>query len=187
MLQQLLRKWWVILLQGILLVALSFYIFTNPAAALAGISIWFGTIVLVTGLIGIMGWLFGDKKDRESMSLLWSVLTFAVGILMLLHLLATAKILTVVLGIWVLVSGILLLQNGLLLKNNNYGGWIMIILGVLSAVVALMMIFDISTGAVAITSLLGLQVLVTGISLMLLSLAKKMLLNKVSDKLGAMR
>ena len=44
MLQLLFRKWWVILLQGILLIILSIYIFQHPVEVLAGISLWCGIL-----------------------------------------------------------------------------------------------------------------------------------------------
>jgi uncharacterized membrane protein HdeD (DUF308 family) len=51
----------------------------------------------------------------------------------------------------------------------------MVIAGVLSAVAAVMIVFDLGTGAVGISTLLGLQVLLTGIALVLLSFTKKIL------------
>ena len=77
MLQLLFRKWWVILLQGILLIILSFYIFQHPVEVLAGISLWCGLLVLAAGLLGITAWLASDKAESESMSLLWSILSAA--------------------------------------------------------------------------------------------------------------
>ena len=77
MLQLLFKKWWVVLLQGILLIILSIYIFQNPVAVLTGISFWFGLVVLATGLLGIIAWLAADKPEREGMSPFWSILTAA--------------------------------------------------------------------------------------------------------------
>ena len=92
MFQLLFRKWWVVLLQGILLIILSIYIFQNPVEVLAGISFWCGLLVLAAGLLGIIAWLAADKSEREGMSLFWSILTAAFGLLMLLHLFVTMKI-----------------------------------------------------------------------------------------------
>jgi uncharacterized membrane protein HdeD (DUF308 family) len=65
MLKLLFRKWWVVLLQGILLIILSVYIFQNPVAVLTGISFWFGLVVLATGLLGIIGWwLLINQKEK---------------------------------------------------------------------------------------------------------------------------
>ena len=77
MFQLLFRKWWVVLLQGILLIILSIYIFQNPVEVLAGISFWCGLLVLAAGLLGIIAWLAADKPEREGMSLFWSILTAA--------------------------------------------------------------------------------------------------------------
>lgn len=185
--QLLFRKWWVILLQGILLIILSIYIFNNPAIVLAGISLWFGFILLVTGLVGIISWWAGDKEEREDMSLLWSVLTMVFALLILFNLLAAMKIVTIVFGFWILLSGAWLFKNGWALKGSFPGGWVMVVIGVLSLLLAANMIFDIGIGAVAIATLLGVQVLLIGIALLLLSFAKKMLIGKMRDKIEAVR
>jgi uncharacterized membrane protein HdeD (DUF308 family) len=49
----------------------------------------------------------------------------------------------------------------------------MVIADVLSAVAAVMMTFNVGTGAISISILFGLQVLLTGIALVLLSLGRK--------------
>jgi len=187
MLQLLFRKWWVVLLQGILLIILSIYIFQNPVEVLAGISLWFGLLVLAAGVLGIIGWLAADKPEREGMSLFWSILTAALGLLMLLHLLATMKTLTVIFGLWMLVTGLLLVQSGWSLRSKHSFGWAMVIAGVLSAVAAVMMIFNVGTGAVGISTLFGLQVLLTGIVLVLLSFAKKVVAGRVKDKIASLK
>jgi uncharacterized membrane protein HdeD (DUF308 family) len=177
--QSLTTKWWVILLQGILLIILSIYIFNNPAGVLAGISLWFGLLVTGAGLVGIIAWLASSKVERESMSLLWAILTFVFGLLLLFNLLATMKTLTVIFGLWCLLSGFFLLSTGWSLKKVNSTGWVMVIAGVLCVVAAVMMIMNIGSGAIAISTLLGLQVLFTGIALVLLSFAKRMVVKTV--------
>ena len=187
MLKLLFRKWWVVLLQGFLLIILSIYIFQHPLAVLAGISFWCGLLVLAAGLLGIIAWLAVDKTERDGMSLLWSILTAALGLLMLLKLLATMKILTVFFAWWMLLTGMLLVQSGWSLKSKNSFGWIMIIAGMLSGVAAIMMAFKIGTGAVGISTLLGLQVLLTGLALVLLSFAKKMVAGRIKDKIESLK
>lgn len=183
MLQLLSRKWRVLLLQGILLIILSIYIFQNPAAVLTGISLWFGLVVLATGLLGIIA----DKPEREGTSLFWSILTAALGLLMVLYLFATMKILTVIFGLWMLVTGVVLAQSGWSLKRKKLFGWVMVIAGVLSAVAAVMMIFNVGTGAIGMSTLFGLQVLLTGIVLVLLSLGKKVVAGRVRDKIESLK
>ena len=185
MLEQLFRKWWVILLQGILLIMLGIYFFNNPAPVLAGISFWFGLLVLTAGLVGIIGWIFADKSERDAMSLLWSIVTALFGSQMLFHLMATTKVITVFFGIWVLASGLLLLMNSSL--GNHPIRWVAAITGVLSVIAAVMIIFNVGLGMIAISTLLGLQVLITGIELVLLSFAKKTVTAKVKDRVDSLK
>jgi uncharacterized membrane protein HdeD (DUF308 family) len=97
------------------------------------------------------------------------------------------KILTVIFGLWMLLTGVLLAQSGWSLKRENSFGWAMVIAGVLSAVAAVMMIFNVGTGAVGISTLFGLQVLLTGIVLVLLAFAKKVVAGRVKDKIESLR
>src|SRR5206468_1060067 len=158
-----------------------------PQANHAVRSVAFGLLVLAAGVLGIIGWLAADKPESEGMSLFWSILTAALGLLMLLHLLATMKTLTVIFGLWMLVTGLLLVQSGWSLRSKNSFGWIMVIAGVLSAVAAVMVVFNIGTGAIGISTLFGLQVLLTGIALVLLSFAKKVVAGRVKDKIESLK
>jgi len=187
MLKLLLKKWWVILLQGILLIILSIYIFNNPETVLTGLSLWIGILVLSAGLLGIIAWVAADTEARENMSLLWSALTAVLGVVMLLHLTSTMKTLTVLFGIWMLVTGLFFLNRGWAVKDRSSLGWIMVVAGVLSAIAAVMMIFDMGTGAVGISTLLGISVLLTGIALIVLSIVKKVVVGHVKDKVTALK
>jgi len=182
MAQQLFSKWWVLLLQGILLIILSIYIFSNPVDILAGVSFWFGILVLVTGALGVIAWLAATKAERENMSLLWSILAVAFGLLMTTHVLATMKMVTIVLGWWFLLAGILLFSIGWATKKANASGWLVVLVGVFSVIAGIMIIFDIGSGAVAVSTLLGLQVLFSGIALIVLSMAKKSVKDFVKEK-----
>ncbi len=187
MLQILFKKWWVILLQGILLIILSIFIFNNPTAVLAGLSLWFTIIVIITGLAGIISWFGAGKYEKDGMSLLWSVITCLFGLLMAFNLLDTMKIITLIFGLWVLMSAVFLFRLGWSLKNDNTIGWILLVAGGLSVAIAVMMLFNIGIGVIAISTLLGLQVIFTGISLVLLSFAKKKLAGVFSAQIGALK
>jgi uncharacterized membrane protein HdeD (DUF308 family) len=54
-------------------------------------------------------------------------------------------------------------------------------------VAAVMMVFNIGTGAIGISTLLGLQVLLTGVALVLLAFAKKVVAGRIKDKIESLR
>ena len=186
MLKLLFRRWWVLLIQGILLIILAIFIFNNPLNVLAGLSIWVGILIIFAGIAGILAWFGADKEERESGSLLWSIVTVLFGIVLLSNLLATMKALTILFGVWLMIGGIHLIRSGLALRREtSSSGLLIIITGVLAVLVAIATIFKIGTGAVTISLLLGLQVLLIGIAVVIFSIAKKMVVGKIKDRLGS--
>ena len=177
------KKWWVILIQGILMLILGILIFNNPAEVLTGISLWLGILVLITGLLGIFGWLFAGKEHRDSGSLIWSIISLLFGLFMLMNLFAAMKAITIIFGIWVLFTGFSLLRTGWSIKSDTFIGWILLIVGIFSVIAGLMMIFNLGTGAEGIAVILGVQVILAGVSLILLSFVKKAVVEKIK-KLG---
>lgn len=182
MLNTILRKWWLILLQGILMIVLSYFIFDNPAAVLAGISLWFGIIVIMIGITGIAGWMVTPSSGRETFSLIWSVLTALFGLLMLMNMFATMKTLTIIFGIWMMVTGYNLFTSGWPRRQDGWMGWLLVIVGILSALAGIMMITNIGAGAIGISTLLGFQVLLAGIALVLFAFVKKTVVTKVGER-----
>jgi uncharacterized membrane protein HdeD (DUF308 family) len=185
MLQPVFRKWWLILIQGILMIVLSIYILNNPVSVLASLSIWFGLLVLAAGLLGIFAWLSANKSGKENISLFWTIITAIFGLWLLFNLSATMKTLTTVFGLWMLVTGVHLVKSGWSLKKENAMGWIMVIAGILSAAASLMIFLNMDAGAIGISTLLGLQVLITGITLIMISFTKRAVMGIENDKLEA--
>ncbi|HEX6846890.1 MAG TPA: DUF308 domain-containing protein [Chitinophagaceae bacterium] len=186
MLRFLFRKWWVLLIQGILLILLAILIFNNPLDVLAGLSIWVGILILFAGIAGVFAWFGADKNEREGGSLLWSIITLLFGIILLSNLLVTMKALTILFGVWLLIGGIHLIRSGLALRRETSSpGLLIIVTGVLAVIVSLATIFNIGTGAVTISVLLGLQVLLIGIAFAILGITKKRVVEKLKDRYGS--
>ena len=60
-----LNKWWLMIVQGLLLILLSYFLF-NQADKLISISTTItGVIALLTGLVSIIGYFFAGKRERH--------------------------------------------------------------------------------------------------------------------------
>jgi uncharacterized membrane protein HdeD (DUF308 family) len=176
-----LKKWWVILIQGILMIILAFLVINNPISTLAGLSLTIASLVLLIGVLGIVWWFSAPKDDRETSTLVWSIVTAVIGILMAAKLGITMLTVTVLFGIMLLANGYHLVKNGW--ANREIGGqaWLVIIVGVLSLLCGLMSIFNIGLGAITISVMLGYQILLGGIALIALAFLKKRLVKNVSS------
>ena len=177
----LIKKWWVGLIQGIILIILSIYIFNNPLDALKGISVWIGILILFTGLVGIISWMAADRDKKEYSSLLWSFLTIVFGIILLLNLFTTTRIVEILFGLWMVFLGLHFIEDGLVFKKHQPFRWATVIAGVLCIVAAVVLIFDLGTG-IGVSLFIGVQILLAGIALVIVSFARKELVNKIMDR-----
>ena len=175
------RKWWVGLIQGIVLIILSIYIFNNPLDAMKGISIWIGLLILFTGLVGIFSWFSADK--RENTSLLWSVLTIAFGLVMLLNLFAASKIVTILFGLWMVFLGLHFIESGLVFMKHKPFRWVTVFTGVLCIVAAGVLIFGWGTG-MGVSMFIGVQILFAGIALVIFAFVKKEAATRIAERAG---
>ncbi|ULQ57180.1 DUF308 domain-containing protein [Flavihumibacter rivuli] len=182
--QTILRKWWVILIQGILMILLSFYIFNNPGVVLTGISLWISILVLGAGIAGLVAWLVSEKEDRDTGALLWSIATILFGILMLGNLFITMKTVTLFFGAWMAMTGWMLASTGWELRSVSNSGWALLIIGVLSLIAGIMMFFNMGMAATGISTILGLQVLMAGIGMIILAFIKKSVVKTVKERIG---
>ena len=177
----LIKKWWVGLIQGIILIILSIYIFNNPLDALKGISVWIGILIFFTGIMGIISWFFADRGERNYGALLWSMLTIVFGIIMLLNLFATTRIVEVLFGLWMVFLGLHFIEDGLVFKKHQPFRWATVIAGVLCIIGAVILIFEHGTG-IGVSLFIGVQILLAGIALVIVSFARKELVNKIMDR-----
>ena len=177
----LIKKWWVGLIQGIILIILSIYIFNNPLDALKGISVWIGILILFTGLVGIISWMAADRDKKEYSSLLWSFLTIVFGIILLLNLFTTTRVVEILFGLWMVFLGLHFIEDGLVFKKHQPFRWATVIAGVLCIIAAVVLIFDLGTG-IGVSLFIGVQILLAGIALVIVSFARKELVNKIMDR-----
>ncbi len=179
----LLMKWWLILLQGILLIVLSFYVFNHPGATLVGLAFWISIMIIITGIAGTVNWFLIDKTERSTGDLLWGVGTLLLGLLLFARIGIAMTLITTLLGIWMIVTGIWLVRHGSKMASEALSKWMMIITGVLSVIAGIMVIFNLGAGAVALSTIIGLQLLLAGIALIVLALVKRKYSTAVKSKL----
>lgn len=167
------RKWWVILIQGLLMILLSIIIFYNPDTVLAAVAFWLGLVVAVTGLIGVIGYFANPEEQNDFSTLLWSGAVLIIGILMLTKMLVTMKAITLVFGILVAIVGMALIYGSWSGRQKWSLWWAVALFGVCVLILGIKSITDIYSGAESISTLIGISVLVSGIGLIFLAFLKR--------------
>jgi uncharacterized membrane protein HdeD (DUF308 family) len=176
------RKWWVILIQGIILIVLSIIIFNNPDAVLTALAFWIGLIVIVTGLIGMISWFASTKEKRDTFSIIGSSTVLIIGIIMVTNTGITMKAITLLFGLLVAAVGVILISGSWNERKKWPLWWIIASIGAIALILGIKSIFDVYSGAQSISIIIGISVLLSGIGLVILSFLKKKILIVVDNK-----
>lgn len=77
------NKWWLLVVQGILLIILSYFLFTRAKQVIATTVDVIAIIALLTGAIIVFGYFFGNPSERDSIELWSGVFSGLAGIFFL--------------------------------------------------------------------------------------------------------
>ena len=77
--------------------------------------------------------------------------------------------------------GLHFIEDGLVFKKHQPFRWATVIAGVLCIIGAVILIFDLGTG-IGVNLFIGVQILLAGIALIIVSFARKELVNKIMDR-----
>lgn len=165
------KNWWLYLVIGILLALGSIYVFMTPLASFVSLALVFSMLMLFDGI----GTIITSISNRDNIKgwgwhLAIGIIGTLIGIGLVSHPLITMAILPFYIGFWTLMKGSMLIGISFDMKSNDSDSWWMIlILGILVAVIAMMMILNPFFGASVIVYLAGMTLLMTGIALIILS------------------
>ena len=156
-------------LRGIAALVLGFFALTRPGSVLLGLVLLFGAYALVDGILALVS----AAKEQAEYGRGWLVLEGVVDILIGLATFAwpgiTMLALTYLIAIWAIIKGILELVGAVRLRKYIRHEWLYIVGGLLSILLGVAIFGRPITGALAITSILGIYGLFFGAVLLGLS------------------
>jgi uncharacterized membrane protein HdeD (DUF308 family) len=169
------KYWWLILLRGIILIALAWYVFVNPVGALVGLALYIGIGLLITGIFEISTALSLRKvNDNWGWNLAGGIIDGLFGLVLLSNPGVSAAVIPFVVGFWMMVSGVIIFINSFEVKKSGMPAWWLgLISGILTVIVGYFITSNIFFGAIAITIWIGIGFLIAGIVNVMLSFRMK--------------
>ena len=160
-----LKYWWMILIKGIILVLLSFFIFRHPVSALLGLTIYIGISLMVSGFLLVFSSVSVRKMEENwGWQLAEGVVDVIFAFIMLSNPAITAAVFPFVVGFWMMVYGVILFAGSFKVKKDGDKSWWMnLVGGILTVVIGYFITVDLLAGTIAITFWLGTGVLIFGI------------------------
>ncbi|HVP20842.1 MAG TPA: HdeD family acid-resistance protein [Anaerolineaceae bacterium] len=185
MFSQILSKWWLVALRGLLAVICGILALIWPKPTLLFLVLLFGSYMLVDGIFTVITGI----AARGSFKSWWAVLLegmagILIGLLTFIWPNTTALVLLYLIAAWAMITGIFEIMAAIEFRSVIDGEWAMIFSGILSILFGVLLIAFPSAGAVGLLSLFAIYTIVSGILLMILSMRLRRL-RRVFETPGA--
>jgi uncharacterized membrane protein HdeD (DUF308 family) len=155
-----LPPWWLILIEGILLIIIGFYFFTQPLSTTMSVVFVLGIYWLISGIMGFVR-LFWDRS-MWGWKIIMGILGIVAGYIVITNPLgstATVALFTV----YMLAFTGIFVGIGDLIHAFRGGGWGAGIMGVISIVIGVWLLFNGLSAMVALPFVLGALAIFSGI------------------------
>jgi uncharacterized membrane protein HdeD (DUF308 family) len=154
-----LRYWWVILIRGILFILLGVYMVCEPISGYAALGFLFGLFILLTGIAELLRVVGDHSSSGRAWHLFLGLVDLVLGIVFITHIIASADVLRVVVGLYFLFRGISLLSY----SHFRGRSWPLILGGAITLLFGLFIIFNAVFGAITIIVFTAIAFIIMGI------------------------
>lgn len=167
MLHSLATNWWALALRGLVAVLFGLLTFFLPGITLVTLVLLFGAYALVDGVFNVIG--FFRVAAHQWALLIEGVVGIIAGVVTFAWPQITAIVLLYVIAFWAIFTGVFEIIAGVRLRKAITNEWLLIVMGVLSLLFGVVILFAPGLGALAIVLWIGAYALVFGIILLALA------------------
>jgi uncharacterized membrane protein HdeD (DUF308 family) len=151
--------WWVIAIVGVLSVVAGIILVFKPSHSLTTLAVIFGIFLLIDG-IGELISSFGRAVENRALAAILGVLAIVFGILLIRHPSGAVTAIGLLIGIWMVASGIVRLVRSLVIGTRPVLG---VIVALLEVIVGIVIVSDPHIGYATLAVLIGIWLIVSGI------------------------
>jgi uncharacterized membrane protein HdeD (DUF308 family) len=163
----LVRNWWLLALRGLIAVLLGLCAFVWPGVAIAVLVVLFGAFTLIHGAFTV--WLAVGERGQSQrwwLLLIEGLVSIAVGVITFVWPTLTIVVLLYLVAIWACVIGLLEIVTALWRWRTLKHEWLLLLVGVLSLLLGLILLFRPAAGALALLWLFGAYAIIYGVLLL---------------------
>ena len=166
----LIRNWWALALRGALAVLFGIAAFAAPGLTVAFLIALFGVYALIDGVLAIVaGVKAAEHHERFGSLLLRGIAGIAAGVVAFILPGPTAVIVTLMIGVWAIVTGALEIVAAVHL-HRAHGEWLLLLNGVLSVVFGLLLVIVPGLGILTLVWIIGAYAIIFGTIMLVLAL-----------------
>jgi uncharacterized membrane protein HdeD (DUF308 family) len=177
------RQWWVLLLQGVLGIAVGILAIIYPDIALGTIALLFAFWAIISGGAQLSaGWRVAEMRGKSWPFLVSGAASVIAGVLAVLFPGITILSLILLLGAWILVSGLMEVYTAWRIRAEITNEWVLALIGALRVLAGIIILAMPYVGAIITAALFATWAILSGIA----ALALGWRLRQVSGTMTAM-
>ncbi|HLH25531.1 MAG TPA: HdeD family acid-resistance protein [Chloroflexota bacterium] len=170
MVTQLARHWWAMAIRGVIAIVIGLIAFIWPGIAVAALVMLFGVFMFLDGIFAVVA----AVQERATVPHWWALLIEGIaGIVAGLIVWAlpglAALVLIYFIAAWALITGIMEIIAAIRLREQIEGEWRLALSGVLSVILAVLLVISPLGGILALAWLLGAYAILFGVVLLALA------------------
>lgn len=167
------------MIKGIILIVLSYFIFSHPVSAMVGLALYIGISLLITGaLLVILAISERKTEDNWGWKLAEGVIDLIFAFVLLSNPEITAAVFPFIVGFWMMVYGVMLFAGSFKLKKDGNKSWFLSMVGgILTVMFGYFITGNILAGAVTITIWISMGVFIFGI----INISTSLKMKKLND------
>ena len=162
MLHTLARNWWALALRGLAAMLFGLLTFFLPEITLVTLVLLFGAYALVDGIVNVI--VFIRVASHQWALLIEGVIGVFAGILTFAWPAITALVLLYLNAFWAVFTGVFEIIAGTRLRKAITNEWLLLVMGALSLLFGILILFAPGVGALAIVLWIGAYAFLFGIS-----------------------
>src|SRR6516225_5362891 len=167
MLHSLARNWWALALRGLVAVLFGLLTFLLPGITLVTLVLLFGAYALADGVFNLIA--FFRVASHHWALLIEGVIGIIAGILTFAWPALTALVLLYLIAFWAVFTGVFEIIAGIRLRKAITNEWLLLVMGALSLLFGILILFAPSIGALTIVLWIGAYAFLFGIFLLALA------------------
>jgi uncharacterized membrane protein HdeD (DUF308 family) len=164
------KRWWLILLRGVVAIVFGILAFAWPGLTLLTLVLLYGAFAFADGLIALATAVTGRGSAPTWWLVPVGILGIAAGILSFMFPGMTALILILLIGAWAIAHGIIEIAAAMQLRKEIRNDWLLVLAGVLSVAFGFLVIAVPGAGALGLVWAIGAYSILFGILLVGFSL-----------------
>ncbi len=158
------RHWWVPVIRGIAAILFGVIAFVYPGLTVAVLVLLFGAWVLVDGIFRVIGAIGHRASDKEwGFDLIIGIVGIIIGLLTFHAPQITALALIIYIAAWALMIGATEIALAIKLRREIKGEWFLILMGLVSIVFAVMLLWNPAVGAAALIWIMAWYAVILGV------------------------